>query len=157
MAVKLETQHPQGCFVRFTFLSSKFNWDLFRFKSRILRRGSKQEEHDEAGRGDPDPGHHERQAPIGLGDWHNLKSLHRAFKNHLNKCSSNGVPEDVADARVTVPNPHYEAPNTQCSNGANLAKSNIFRILWGKLSDFKSMRLRSNWSCKGLLKLDTRR
>ena len=59
----------------------------------------------------------------------NIESARECITNHLNKCSSNGVPKDIADARVTVPNPHYEAPNTQCSNGANLAKSNIFSKL----------------------------
>ena len=42
--------------------------DLFWLKPSSLRRGSKQEEHDEASSCDPYSGHHERQPPIGLVD-----------------------------------------------------------------------------------------
>ena len=95
--------------------------DLFWLKPSSLRRRSKQEEHDEASSCDPYSGHHERQPPIGLVDsWvtqykpRKIEFWRFAPKNviaHLHKCSSDGVPQDIANARVAVPDTHYQTPN----------------------------------------------
>ena len=75
MTVKLEIQYLQEYLVGFSFLKNIQN--LLRLKASSLRWGGKQEEHYEASRCDSDAGHHERQAPIGLGlismIWNNVE------------------------------------------------------------------------------------